>query len=103
MPSKTKLQNVAQKTRAVLEKLQPFAASLATLDRRAAAVNAVMLGLQAALKKSDKDDDDFSIELLTELSNAIAKVKPNMTNREKKAIIRILARCNEILTVEAKQ
>lgn len=101
MPS-TKLQNVAQKARNVLSKLQPFAAGLATLDRRAAAVNAIMLALQAALKKNKKNDDDFSIELLTELSNAIAKVKSDMTNKEKKAISRILARCNEILTVEAK-
>jgi hypothetical protein len=100
--SSTKLQSVARKARNVLKKLQPFAASLATLDRRAAAINAVMLALQAALKKSEENDDDFSIELLTELSNAIAKVTSNMTNKEKKAISRILARCSDILTVEAK-
>ena len=101
MPSKTKLQNITGKVQVILGKLQPLAASLATFDRRAAALNAVMLGLQAALKKSSKnDDDDFTIELLTEFSNAIAKVKPNMSDKEKKSILRILDRCNEILFEE---
>lgn len=99
MSSKTKLQNITGKVQVILGKLQPLAASLATFDRRAAALNAVLLGLQVALKKSNKDDDDFCIELLTEFSNAIAKIKPNMSDSEKKSILRILDRCSEILTL----
>ena len=103
MPS-TKLQNVTQKARNALEKLQPLTASLATFDKRAAALNAVIIGLRVALKKSNENenDDDLCIELLTEFSNVIAKVRPNMGNREKKSILRILDRCSQILTEEVE-
>ena len=102
MSSKTsKLQTVARKVHSVLGKLQPFTASLAVVDRRAAALNAVILALQSALKKSTKENDNTCIELLTELSNAIAKVKVDMSSREKKGILRILARCTEILKEES--
>lgn len=102
MSSTSKLQKVAQKVRVVLEKVQPFTAGLATLDKRAAALNAVVLALQATLKKgASVDDDDLSIELLAEFSTAIAKVKPHMSRRGKNSILRILDRCNQLLTEEA--